>query len=331
MRLSLPRLLPLLLLFATTVYAEGPGTALHCVSLAALDTPFSCDLKDEITFEKAVLLIQKSANVPIFVVSVSVETPVKFRLPFQVTHRDALDYLTKQVGLVWVYEDEMIKITTPEKAKGQLIFANYYVGDLLGTPTNHPQDDQLHERFTAITDYIKTMVAPESWKDGYEDMMPYFPTRSLVVRQHKEEHAKIVELLNRLRTVNGQEEEVTKVLHKENEQIIIRQLETPVSFYIDKPMPLENVLLLLQGQVAIHIFMDHAALHELDVTSETLVNLQPIKEIPLRDALNLVLKPLGLTYLVEDEVLKITSITKAKNKYVTLNGDCTATIDENGK
>ncbi|MGL4595375.1 MAG: type II secretion system protein GspD [Thermoguttaceae bacterium] len=98
----------------------------------------------------------------------------------------------------------------------------------------------------------------------------------------------------------------------ESEREIIRKLEMPVSLNLGRPIPLEQLVRLLSAQTGVEIFLDYPALREVDVTSDTVVSIQLVKEIKLKSVLNLVLNQLGLSYVVEDEVLKVTSATKAR-------------------
>ncbi|MDR0336533.1 MAG: hypothetical protein LBI18_05525 [Planctomycetaceae bacterium] len=55
--------------------------------------------------------------------------------------------------------------------------------------------------FGEIMDLIEAVVSPDSWDEGGE-MMEYYPSLSLVVRQTEEVHAEIVDLLAQLRKLN---------------------------------------------------------------------------------------------------------------------------------
>ncbi|MDR2756905.1 MAG: hypothetical protein LBC20_14495 [Planctomycetaceae bacterium] len=55
--------------------------------------------------------------------------------------------------------------------------------------------------FSEIMDLIEAVVSPDSWDEGGE-MMEYYPSLSLVVRQTEEVHAEIVDLLAQLRKLN---------------------------------------------------------------------------------------------------------------------------------
>ncbi len=101
----------------------------------------------------------------------------------------------------------------------------------------------------------------------------------------------------------------------QSEQDIFRQLEMPVSLNVDRPMPLGYVLQLLRAQTGVEIFVDHPSLREVDVTTDTPVAIQLMKEIKLKSVLNLVLGQLNLTYIVKNEMLNITSVAKARGEY----------------
>jgi hypothetical protein len=81
-------------------------------------------------------------------------------------------------------------------------------------------------------------------------------------------------------------------------------------------VPLEEVVNLLQEEYGIPIQVDAAALEAtgLDTTEEVTVNLH---NISVRSALELMLKQLQLTYIIENEVLMITTPEEAESQLVT--------------
>ena len=72
-------------------------------------------------------------------------------------------------------------------------------------------------------------------------------------------------------------------------------------------MPLAEVVESLADLADVNIHLDARGLGQEGVRSDTLVNLNPRREISLESALNLILEPLHLTFMIKDEVLKITS------------------------
>jgi general secretion pathway protein D len=92
----------------------------------------------------------------------------------------------------------------------------------------------------------------------------------------------------------------------ERELEIERRLKTPVLLrYQDTP--LSEVVDGLSELAGINIHLDPRGLSQEGVESSTPVTITLSKEISLKSALNLILEPLHLSYVVKDEVLKITS------------------------
>lgn len=97
-----------------------------------------------------------------------------------------------------------------------------------------------------------------------------------------------------------------------NEQRILKALseETEVEF-VD--MPLKEAIDFLKNYHDIQIWVDEVKLTDAGIGVDTPVTLQ-LTQITLRSALKLLLEPQGLTYLIEDEVMKITTIEEADLK-----------------
>lgn len=100
-----------------------------------------------------------------------------------------------------------------------------------------------------------------------------------------------------------------------NEKRIQKALtETTEVSFTDNP--LEEALNYLEDLHHIEIWVDRQALQDEGVATDQQVSLV-MTGISLRSALRLLLEPLGLTYLIEDEVLKITTQAKADEKLST--------------
>src|SRR5260370_30230876 len=83
-----------------------------------------------------------------------------------------------------------------------------------------------------------------------------------------------------------------------------------------KDVPLSQVLQDLRGYQNIDIFVDEKALAENGVSLDRLVTMQ-LNQVKLKSSLKLMLQNVGLTYVVEDDVLKITTQEHARGKLVT--------------
>jgi general secretion pathway protein D len=90
------------------------------------------------------------------------------------------------------------------------------------------------------------------------------------------------------------------------EQAIHRKLDTRVSTDY-RNQPLSAVLKSLQDQAGVNIHLDMVGLDMEKVGSDTPVTLALDQQITLRSVLKLLLEPLHLRYVVQDEVLKVTS------------------------
>ena len=100
-----------------------------------------------------------------------------------------------------------------------------------------------------------------------------------------------------------------------NEQRIQRALLEPTEVAFNDN-PLEEALNYLKDLHGIEIWIDKEALSADGIATDTQVNLN-LSGISLRSALRLLLEPLLLTYVIEDEVMKITTKVKADEKMST--------------
>ncbi len=100
-----------------------------------------------------------------------------------------------------------------------------------------------------------------------------------------------------------------------NEQRIQQALKdtTEVQF---TDQPLKDALEYLEDLHKIEIWIDQPALADAGISTDQQVNLV-MSGITLRSALRLLLEPLQLTYVIEDEVMKITTQEKADEKMST--------------
>ncbi|MFP6587874.1 MAG: hypothetical protein VB814_09520, partial [Pirellulaceae bacterium] len=98
------------------------------------------------------------------------------------------------------------------------------------------------------------------------------------------------------------------------EQKIIDELdnETRMTFF---DQPLKDVIDTIKSQHNIPIIIDERALTEVGLDSNTPVNID-LKGISLRSGLKLMLNSLQLTYVINDEVLKITTPEAAENELI---------------
>jgi type II secretory pathway component GspD/PulD (secretin) len=91
------------------------------------------------------------------------------------------------------------------------------------------------------------------------------------------------------------------------------QDETTQSFV---ETPLEDAIQVISKFHDIPIIVDRRALEEVGLTPDTPVNLD-LKNVSLRSFLRLMLRELDLTYLIQDEVMQITTTEAAEQNLIT--------------
>ena len=107
-----------------------------------------------------------------------------------------------------------------------------------------------------------------------------------------------------------------KLRRTEQEIEIEKKLRTPVSLQF-KDAPLREVMDVLAKLAEVNLYLDPQGLAEEGVARDTTVTIQMRREIMLKSALNLILEPLHLSYVIKDEVLKITSEQMRDGQLVT--------------
>jgi type II secretory pathway component GspD/PulD (secretin) len=100
----------------------------------------------------------------------------------------------------------------------------------------------------------------------------------------------------------------------EKERDIERRLSTPVNLNFND-VPLKTVIDDLRAYQGINIYVDEPALGEEGVSLERPVSIK-LEQVSLKSALNLLLHGVHLTYVIQDEVLQITTEARAKGKLV---------------
>lgn len=99
------------------------------------------------------------------------------------------------------------------------------------------------------------------------------------------------------------------------EQRILGVLKTHQVEMKFSEMPLSEVLNLLQAQTQVNIFVDKRALMSEAVATDTPITMSLDKPITFASGLNLLLEPLGLTFEVRDDVIRVTT-PEMKNRNV---------------
>ena len=103
----------------------------------------------------------------------------------------------------------------------------------------------------------------------------------------------------------------------EKEIEIEKSLKTPVSLKF-QDAPLSEVMDHLKTLAGVNIYTDPQGLAAEGITTDTPVSIDLTSPISLKSALNLILGPLHLSYVIKDEVLKVTSEQLRDSEVITV-------------
>lgn len=111
-----------------------------------------------------------------------------------------LDLVLGSLQLDYVVADEVIKITSRTRARGEPVTVTYAVADLI-VRFDNGQAVPDAEAEQDLIDQIAETTSPETWdrKGGRGSIRIFQPTSSLVIRQVTDVHDEIAELLSQLR------------------------------------------------------------------------------------------------------------------------------------
>ncbi len=186
---------------------------------AALDQPLKAPLDfTELPLTEIVNTLQDEYDIPILFdyaaldeVAISPETELTVNLR-NITLRSALKLMLQQPGvadLTYVIDDEVLLITTIDRANATLTIRMYRVddldlfGDTLSKETTHPQ------RFSSLTGAITSCVSSDSWQvhGTGEGKLVLVKPGILIVSTTRNVQDKVESFLDQLRQVKTKIEE----------------------------------------------------------------------------------------------------------------------------
>lgn len=245
-------------------------------------------LRDE---QKLVVILDDDALAEIKVLP---GDPVRDRLDQQPVYL-LLNRLSS-LGLAWFFEDELLQITSHERAETRQTTVSHGVGDLLDA--GYKADDLV----AAIT----STIAQDSWEEVGGPGAASMLGDVLFVRQTDQIQREVQSLLAALRN-HGRR---TFVLDPAQHLALREQLENNVSVAF-RDTPLETAVRELAAMAQIDIRLDSAALRESDVRDRHPVSLT-LADRKLKTVLQAMLSELELTWVLRDGVLWITTDVRAE-------------------
>jgi general secretion pathway protein D len=152
--------------------------------------------------------------------------------------------------------------------------------------SNKALQDKKEEAVWATLNDVENSAIP------FPDSTPYQHGDAKLWRELSASRSKFMQDRNRRRS--------------ERELEIERKLRMPVSIQFTNA-PLSKVMDNLAKITEVNLFLDPQGLAQEGVSTDTPVTIEIRNQIMLKSVLNLVLQPLHLSYVIKDEVLKITS------------------------
>ena len=202
----------------------------------------------------------------------------------------------KLLGLAWYYEDGLVRITTQEAAEDRQSTTPFNLGDLLDAGLDRE----------VIADVIISTVAADTWaENGGGEADIQWLGDVMFVRQTSQQHRRIAGLLAALRkhgrrTFTFDPPQHVELRKKLDEPMTIRLDQTPLVVAVEK----------LAAAAKVDIRLDMSGLRDLGVREREPVSLD-LEQRSLRTVLHVAFHELGLTWILRDGVLLITSEEKA--------------------
>lgn len=317
----------------------------------ALEKVISCDLVDE-PLRDVVAFLSLSAAIQIVIDTdaltsegIATDTPVTRNLN-GLTLRSVVNLTLRPLYLTVIPRDEVLLVTTLNKAKEHRITRTYPVSDLCRVPEyGHNAFD-----FQSLMALLEVETSgPWQNRDGEGGVMDEFEnTGSLSIQQTYQVHREILELLRNLRAAQKSNllDASKSELQKWDEQraaaasALLKRPAAPVEFVdvirtspsenerriessLDKSLslsfphsPLSEVVATFAKQLSINVVLDNESLTEEGIATDTPVTLQ-LTQVTGRSALELLLRPLQLSAVIDNEVLLVTTASREKEKFVS--------------
>jgi len=176
-------------------------TAKEKAIMDALNKTIEVDFSSGYTLSEVIDALKKKTGIEIVadkrgMDDAGVTYDTKIELKMKASTRNVIRKMLADLGLAYYIKDEVLQITSLERARNETTVRTYYVGDLaLATDTRIPYDLsrlQAIQTLNAIVDSIKN-VEPQSWKSEANPDAPgtvvFDPVRmTLIVRQTAEFH-----------------------------------------------------------------------------------------------------------------------------------------------
>lgn len=236
-----------------------------------------------------------------------------------ITLRSALNLMLKSIELTYTVRDGVLLITTEEEVDNHLVTEVYDARHFLYVADKHGVRNRDAE---FLFDLICTHVQPTTWTDVGGTGAIELLDRSVVISQSWSTQQEVGQFMQAVEKAFGQHRQgafkqtiEVGASASSSTQAVHRALaeETSLQFH---EQPLSDVANYIKQRHKIELQLDSVALGEAGVIVDSSVEID-IEGVPLANALNLMLRGMGLTYSVSDEVLLISTSEEIENQLLT--------------
>lgn len=233
---------------------------------------------------------------------IAINTPVEVEA-VQVSLRSHLNLSLHPVQLTWLVGNESLMLTTMAEAEASLHSKVYKVTDIV------PTDEEGVPDYQALINLV-ILVENDSWEEVGGPGSVRAINGCLIVNQTFSVHEQIRRLFAGLQILQKAQQETPLAYPEVYPEKVRRGLNKKVELKYQEA-PLKSVVEDLARQTKLDFVFQREALEAEGLTPDLRVSIQ-FDDVSLRSALNLLLRPLQLTWVYRNEVLTITTIAEAE-------------------
>ena len=294
----------------------------------ALARPVSVGFRDT-PLHAAIAFLRKSCRIPIRLDSRALDkvgTRTDERVSLEVSEislRSVLRLMLRELDLTYLIHHRALTVTTAEEADRYLTTRVYPVRDIVA---RRVRPGVTTYDLDALAEGILYTVAPETWKDvgglGSISVDDSGRVKSLVITQTDDGHDQTAAILRALRSLAQQALEGNGIepVFMEGDramgpaaEAISKALKEKISFELIET-PLDDAVRSLCQAAHLNVVLHRRALADVGIPVGTPMTIH-VADVTVESALRQLLKPLDLTYVVEHEVVVITTPEEAEFPY----------------
>lgn len=312
-------------LLANAALAEPPTASLAAITAAsqretpaldrleaALRQRVSIDVENQ-PLNEVLQKLAEQAKVPIRITRKIADAGVQpdLRVTFSlkdVSLRSGLRNLLERLNLTFILKNEVITVTTREDAgsTGNLVTKIYPVKDLVRLWDNSSLFD-----FDSLMEAIRANVEPDTWNGSDAFISDHENPAVLVVSHRYDIHERIEALLEALRKAKGSRHLVAEGAFESKARAKIEtSLAKPVSYHFND-VPLKDVVARLQADSGIP-FVVSRKIEDAGVELHDGITFRG-DQVSLRSFLQAMLADRNLTFIINNEVLLVTTVEDAQS------------------